>query len=77
MVANSPRQSEATEGQVITAMLPGEFTRVQVEKVMEDGSIVAKICNQPMAKSHSYQLGQSLRFQRVENISGQRWELVL
>lgn len=61
-------------GQMLTVCLPSEITRAKVEKIIDQDTIEAKISITPMAKTHTYRLGQVVKFHRAQGVMGQRWE---
>lgn len=75
-MSNTPRQGIPKIDQLLTVCLPSELTRAQVVEVVDPDHIKAKIVQTPMAKTHTYQLGQTIDFLRIDTFSGERWESV-
>lgn len=73
-MGNTPKQGLPKVDQLLTVCLPQELTRAQVVEVVDNDHIRAKIIQTPMAKTHSYQLNQTLDFLRISGMFGERWE---
>lgn len=62
------------EGNMLVIALPGERLRSTVEKVIDDNTVVVHLAYMPMAKSHTYRMGQRVRCRRGSDGFQEIWE---
>lgn len=59
----------------MTVSLPGELLRALILKVVNEDSVIAEICTEPLAKSHNYKFNEIIACRRKKTMFGEDWEV--
>lgn len=60
----------------ITIDLPGERLRAQVQKIVDEDTVIVEVTSQPMAKSHSYKFKDIIACRRQTGEFNEIWRVV-